>query len=72
MDFSEYARLSKTERQHMDDVLRASAHAAQRDAYLRTLGYANSREFSKHLRRLSIDHHHSKRYGVWLKQALGL
>ncbi len=72
MDFSEYANLCESERKHADDVLRASALAAQRDAYLRTLGYANSREFAKHCRRLSIRHHHSKRYGAWYRKQLGL
>ncbi len=72
MDYSEYASLSKSERQNMDDVLQADAHQAQRDAYLRTLGYANSREFAKEMQRRSIRHKYSKRYGAWLMKQLGL
>lgn len=72
MDYSEYANLSESERQHMDDVLLASARSAQRDAYLRTLGYADSREFAKEMQRLAIRHHYSARYGAWYKIQLGL
>ncbi len=72
MDYSEYANLSESERQHMDDVLLASARSAQRDAYLRTLGHADGREFAKHCQRLHIQHQYSKRYGVWLRKHLGL
>ena len=72
MDYSEYANLSESERKHMDDVLLASARSAQRDAYLRTLGYADSREFAKELQRHAIHHKYSKRYGAWLMNQLGL
>ncbi len=72
MDFSEYANLCESERQHMDDVLLASSRAAQRDAILRTHGYANSREFAKHMQCRAIDLWYSKRYGAWYRNQLGL
>jgi len=72
MDYSEYASLSAGSRRNMDDVLLAGAHQAQRDAYLRTRGFANSREYAKYCQRLAIRHHYSKRYGAWLMKQLGL
>jgi len=68
----DYSEMCESERQHADDVLLAGARAAQRDAYLRTLGYANSREFAKEMQRRSIRHKYSKRYGAWLMKQLGL
>jgi len=69
MDFTD---MSESERQHADEVLAAGARAAQRDAYLRTLGYADSREFAKELRRHAIHHKYSKEYGALLMKHLGL
>ena len=69
MDFSD---MCESERQHADDVLLAGARAAQRDALLRTRGYADSREFAKEMQRRAIHHKYSKRYGAWLMKQLGL
>ena len=68
----DYTDMCESERQHADEVLLASARSAQRDAYLRTLGYADSREFAKELQRHAIHHKYSKRYGAWLMKQLGL
>lgn len=68
----DYTDMSESERQHMDEVLEAGARAAQRDAILRTRGYANSREYAKELRRHAIHHKYSKEYGAWLMKELGL
>ena len=68
----DYTDMCESERKHADDVLLAGARSAQRDAYLRTLGYADSREFAKEMNRRAIHHWYSKRYGAWLMKQLGL
>lgn len=66
MDFSE------NERQHREDVRRACMIAASQDARYRARGFADSREFSKEMRRRAIHRRYSSWYAAVRMKELGL